>query len=428
MRSPPLATVPRGRCHRFLASPAVCASGQSAPEAIAAASASSQMTYQCNPTAVNKASSTSRTNSLDVEERLGRVKCGQLSRKQVNGSLSNHTAGSIGMPVRAPFQDITNVVDSHCLSKGKQAQKILGSVDHPITGTKRSINLSGISIQSNTPSTGHTSLPTNASERKRYHDRERYLEMTPEQRAAYLERNREYKRRRKNPAAVSDNEQSGSQTCTCTNGSMHTTILTSSITEGTGQHKRVSAFLDKGSGHKRRRMSNGAGCSNTGKGTHEDGVANEQEDHDSTIYVPYGSFSALEDETGQSEYMTEDDDEDDEGYMFAGHGTDCVLSYRDPNHANCEMQEDPFDCMYRNIPSGHHVLEPVPNCTNCNAKRFQYETPTFCCMGGKVKIVTPYVPDEMRRLYTSQDPDAKYFQDNIRVNWNLMPLWIMNLK
>uniref|UniRef100_A0A453BIV1 Helitron helicase-like domain-containing protein n=1 Tax=Aegilops tauschii subsp. strangulata TaxID=200361 RepID=A0A453BIV1_AEGTS len=95
-------------------------------------------------------------------------------------------------------------------------------------------------------------------------------------------------------------------------------------------------------------------------------------------------------------------------------GTDCVLSYRDPNHANCEMQEDPFDCIYRNVPSGHHVSQPVPNCTNCNAKRFQYENPTFCCMGGKVKIVTPYVPDEMRRLYTSQDPDAKYFQDNIR--------------
>jgi hypothetical protein len=35
-------------------------------------------------------------------------------------------------------------------------------------------------------------------------------------------------------------------------------------------------------------------------------------------------------------------------------------------------------------------------------------------MGGKVKIVTPSVPDELRRLYTSQDPDAKYFRDNIR--------------
>ena len=74
------------------------------------------------------------------------------------------------------------------------------------------INPSGISIQSNTPSTGHVSLPTNASERKRYRDRERYLRMTAEQRAAYLQRNREYKRRRKNPVEVSNNVQSGSQT------------------------------------------------------------------------------------------------------------------------------------------------------------------------------------------------------------------------
>jgi hypothetical protein len=35
-------------------------------------------------------------------------------------------------------------------------------------------------------------------------------------------------------------------------------------------------------------------------------------------------------------------------------------------------------------------------------------------MGGKVKIVTTPVPDELRRLYASQDPDAKYFRDNIR--------------
>lgn len=36
-------------------------------------------------------------------------------------------------------------------------------------------------------------------------------------------------------------------------------------------------------------------------------------------------------------------------------------------------------------------------------------------MGGRVKIVIPHVPAEMRRLYTSQDPEAKYFQDNIRL-------------
>ncbi|KAM3230871.1 hypothetical protein ACQJBY_061192 [Aegilops geniculata] len=377
------------------------------------------MVYQCSPTDM---SATSRTGSFVVKSDLD---CGQLSRKQVKGNSSNHTT-SIGMPRRAPFQDITNVVGSHSLSKGKQAQNILGSADHPITGTKRSVNPSGVSIQSTTPSAGHITLPIDASERKRYRDRERYLRMTAEQRAAYLQRNREYKRRRKNPVEVSNNVQSGSQTCNCTSVSMQATTLASTRTEGTGQHKRIAAFLDNGSGHKRRRMSNGASCSSTGKETHEHVVANEHEDHDSTIYVPNGCFPALEDESGQSEYMTEDDDEDDESYIFTGHGTECISSYQDPNHANCGIQDDPFDRIYRSVPSGHHVLEPVLNCTHCNAKRFQYENPTFCCMGGKVKIVTPIVPAEMCRLYTSQDPNAKYFQDNIRVNWNHVPFWILN--
>jgi hypothetical protein len=35
-------------------------------------------------------------------------------------------------------------------------------------------------------------------------------------------------------------------------------------------------------------------------------------------------------------------------------------------------------------------------------------------MNGKVKIVTPVIPDELRHLYTSQQPNARYFQDHIR--------------
>lgn len=46
----------------------------------------------------------------------------------------------------------------------------------------------------NHPSDGHKGITgRNASERKRYRDRERYVTMTPEQRDAYLQRNREYK-------------------------------------------------------------------------------------------------------------------------------------------------------------------------------------------------------------------------------------------
>jgi hypothetical protein len=47
--------------------------------------------------------------------------------------------------------------------------------------------------------------------------------------------------------------------------------------------------------------------------------------------------------------------------------------------------------------------------------RLQYEGPAFCCRKGKVKIATPEVPQELRRLFTSQvDADAKYFRKHIR--------------
>jgi hypothetical protein len=108
-------------------------------------------------------------------------------------------------------------------------------VDLRITGTKRPISPSGVSIQSSNLSAVHESiLPRNASEHKRYHDRERYMRMTPEQREAYLQRNREYKRRRKNHNVCSDGVQSAaSQTDKVSDGNMHTTSLAMRPKEGT---------------------------------------------------------------------------------------------------------------------------------------------------------------------------------------------------
>jgi hypothetical protein len=71
--------------------------------------------------------------------------------------------------------------------------------------------------------------------------------------------------------------------------------------------------------------------------------------------------------------------------------------------------------IYRNLPKNHHVLRKVPDCIHCGALRFPYEGPAFCCRKGKVSIVTPEVPEELKRLFTSQeDVDAKYFRENIR--------------
>jgi hypothetical protein len=76
---------------------------------------------------------------------------------------------------------------------------------------------------------------------------------------------------------------------------------------------------------------------------------------------------------------------------------------------------DPYDYVYHNLPKKHHVLKQVNDCEYCGAMKLQYEGPAFCCRKGKVKIVTPEVPQELRRLFTSQDDeDAKYFRKNIR--------------
>ena len=54
-------------------------------------------------------------------------------------------------------------------------------------------------------------IQMNSSQRKRYRDRDRYLQMTPYQREAYLQRNREYKRMRRECSASCNNTQPAPQ-------------------------------------------------------------------------------------------------------------------------------------------------------------------------------------------------------------------------
>lgn len=79
------------------------------------------------------------------------------------------------------------------------------------------------------------------------------------------------------------------------------------------------------------------------------------------------------------------------------------------------MVDDKYDYVYNDLPTSHHVLRKVPNCEHCGAIRFPGETPGFCCRKGKVNIHIPNVPNQLRRLFTSQtDRDALYFRQNIR--------------
>jgi len=75
---------------------------------------------------------------------------------------------------------------------------------------------------------------------------------------------------------------------------------------------------------------------------------------------------------------------------------------------------DPYDKVYSNMPEETHTLRPVPNCKHCNAKKFEYERPGFCCRNGDIDIAPQTTCGELMRLLSSADADARYFRDNIR--------------
>ena len=79
------------------------------------------------------------------------------------------------------------------------------------------------------------------------------------------------------------------------------------------------------------------------------------------------------------------------------------------------INNETYDAVYKDLPTTHFVLRKVPICEYCGAKRFPGEGPGFCCRKGKVSIFSAPIPDELRRLFTSQnDSDAQYFRKNIR--------------
>ena len=66
------------------------------------------------------------------------------------------------------------------------------------------------------------------------------------------------------------------------------------------------------------------------------------------------------------------------------------------------------------MPTDTHMLKPVANCEHCDAKRFEHEPRGFCCRDGKVELNELNVLDELMRLWSSNDADARHFHNNIR--------------
>ncbi|AQK76511.1 hypothetical protein ZEAMMB73_Zm00001d018583 [Zea mays] len=113
----------------------------------------------------------------------------------------------------------------------------------------------------------------------------------------------------------------------------------------------------------------------------------------------------------------EDDADENDGYLFAGQYEDTDEDIEidgSQDESSAIDVPDPYDKVYSNIPEETHMLKTVPNCGYCTAKKFEYETPGFCCRGGKVELAPLETPPQLKRLWDSADSDARHFRDNIR--------------
>ncbi|XP_021770027.1 uncharacterized protein LOC110734254 [Chenopodium quinoa] len=76
-------------------------------------------------------------------------------------------------------------------------------------------------------------------------------------------------------------------------------------------------------------------------------------------------------------------------------------------------------CQGKTLPEGPLMLGNAHYCLHCTAKKFTYETPHFCCYNGEVVIAANEFPDELCRLFISQEEDAKHFKQYSRMYNNL---------
>ncbi|XP_037437054.1 uncharacterized protein LOC119303993 isoform X2 [Triticum dicoccoides] len=136
-------------------------------------------------------------------------------------------------------------------------------------------------------------------------------------------------------------------------------------------------------------------------------VDNPSSPHDGFVYSdsPIESFVADDDDSHMSE------EQDDEYFAFAGRGDDEDLV---DAFTTDTIVPDLYDRVYHNIPVSTHMLTPKPDCNHCGAKRFQYETSGFCCRSRKINLAHSEPPLELQMLYTSSDPNAVHFRENIR--------------
>ena len=61
-----------------------------------------------------------------------------------------------------------------------------------------------------------------------------------------------------------------------------------------------------------------------------------------------------------------------------------------------------------------NILEEVPSCRDCHAKRFKHEPKGFCYSDGEISLVTNDIPQELDDLFISNSEQAVEFRKYIR--------------
>eukprot|EP00267_Zea_mays_P043218 XP_020395285.1 uncharacterized protein LOC109940250 [Zea mays] len=117
----------------------------------------------------------------------------------------------------------------------------------------------------------------------------------------------------------------------------------------------------------------------------EDTISDAEEGDDWT--QPHMSAKINNNVDDDDGVVFEDDADENEGYLFAGQYEDTDEDIEidgSQDESTATDVPDPYDKVYSNIPEETHMLKTVPNCGYCTAKKFEYETPGFCCCGGKI--------------------------------------------
>ncbi|WVZ82854.1 hypothetical protein U9M48_030066 [Paspalum notatum var. saurae] len=112
-------------------------------------------------------------------------------------------------------------------------------------------------------------------------------------------------------------------------------------------------------------------------------------DNNSTIQFTNNSTDPMAADDDDS-VIFEEDDEDDEGYLFVGQEEDtdeeADVEETQDDSSSIPNVPDLYDKVYSNMPKQTHTLRHVSNCGHCNAKKFEYEPPGFCCHNGKIDL------------------------------------------